>query len=130
MQREMLYVLRGEPHSYVTEGERLGVEWSPKKEAHKLARVSLVNQHDGKPLFTGPVEVLFTFYFKYPVQSQKRQGVGPYYTTSPSLLFLYRFMQEVARGILFERFNTIVDLHMIKMYDENPRTEIVIKEID
>src|SRR5277367_1919736 len=92
---EFSYYLSGEPKSYITHRDRTCREWSPNKSAHQLARVTLESQHDGRSLFKGPIDMSITFYFKFPCHTLRRQRVGPFHETSPSLLYLYRFIEEV-----------------------------------
>lgn len=125
--RESTYVLLGEPQSYVTRNDRGEKEWSPKKAAHCIAVISIQGQHQGK-LFSGPLDMYVTFFFPYPTHILKRERTGPFHATSPGLMYLYRFVEEITRGIVVDKFNSVVDLHLFKLYDEKPRTEIIVKE--
>lgn len=127
--RESLYVIKGEPECYVIKLVREGSVWTPARAAHRLAQISLECQHDDKPKFTGPLFMQVRFFFKNPARESTRIARGPHHTTSPSLLLLYKFVEEISSRIIFDRSNSVITLHISKEYDDNPRTEILLQEL-
>jgi len=128
--REAIYIIKGEPESYVIRVVGDCREWTPARAAHRMAILSLTAQHDERPRFSGPLEMNVRFFFKYPVREATRLARGPYHVTSPSLLLLYRFVEEVTSQVLFDRTNSVISLNLSKEYAHEPRTEIILREND
>jgi len=86
----------------------------------------LNQQHNEEPLFNKPINLEVVFYLS---RHQKDFSKGIYTSAPPCLSNLYKFLLETIKGILIENDSIICSLTLKKVYDKNPRTEIIITEV-
>ncbi len=83
-----------------------------------------------KPL-TGPVHITLRFYMRRP-KGKKIQALFPgleWHSKRPDLDNLTKFILDVANGILYADDSQVVFITSAKVYSDEPRTEIEIKEL-
>lgn len=92
----------------------------------------LQQQHAGEPKFTKPVHMDFEFYMGSPkvVKSGKNLPT-PWFGTVPDLDNLVKFSMDTVNdtGVIWSDDRIVVSLTAKKVYDNNPRIRMVIKEL-
>jgi len=92
----------------------------------------LADQHGERELFQGPLEIEMYFYMAIPkglkplAYNARR---GNYHKQRPDLSNLIKFIEDAAQGILYKDDAIIVSIQAYKKWDENPRTELYIREL-
>jgi len=86
----------------------------------------LENQHNEDPVFAQAVEIQAVFYMPIP----KKSVSSLRHATSPDLEDLNKFLLEQLRGVVIKEPRLICSLSTKKVYDKDPRTEIVITEVE
>lgn len=89
----------------------------------------LSQQHNEEPLFSKPIHIDVTFYIPFPKQV-KDKPIPLHHTITPSLDCLYKFFLDAIKDILITDIRVICSLSMKKVYDKEPRTELVITEVE
>lgn len=85
----------------------------------------LANQHGSHPLFTGPLHLTMTFY----LPSTSKHLPGKHHIFRPDLSNLIKFYEDIAIGIIYHDDCIISSITAEKIYDPNPRTDLIVKEI-
>jgi len=135
----MKTIVRGSPHTYVIWAEPLPYVrsdaerriWDSSKQERFNQVADLLEQHGSKPLFKGPVALEVYFYIKSHDKAKKRPGPHDTFNYSgPSLAAYLRFFEEMAIGTVLTHSNQIAQVTSFKRWDLQPRTEVIIKEIE
>lgn len=85
----------------------------------------LGQQHNEESLFDMPIHVEITFYM--PI-SKSSKGSKFYHSSPPDLDNLTKFCLDAIKDVLITDDRIICSLFAEKVYDENPRTELIITE--
>lgn len=132
--REREYILNVAPISWERPGLNKARRFFDKQAQDKLhIGCGLRNQHgDDTPKFMGPLHVDITFYLPEPIKGPRYTKKLPWSAARPDIDNLQKFI-----------FDTITDTKMIwgddshvaslvakKFYDKNPRTHIIIRELE
>lgn len=124
------YVIKGDPvpmcikHRY---GD--GREWDSQKINKVTTSITLESQHDDQPFFEGPINLSISFYL--PIISMKRLFLDKMpHTQDPDLNSLIRFVANIGIGILYKDDGLIASVSAWKYYSINPRTEIIVRQLD
>jgi Holliday junction resolvase RusA-like endonuclease len=99
--------------------------YDSQKQLKLIIGIQLVNQHNNKPPFSGPISLNVRFYLPLP----KRYSTtlpGSYHLYRPDLSNLIKLVEDVATGIIYKDDCIIAQIQSIKLYDRNPRTELTI----
>jgi Holliday junction resolvase RusA-like endonuclease len=88
----------------------------------------LSQQHGEEPFFDKPIHIDVTFYLPIP-KPVKDKPTSLSRTASPSLDCLYKFFIDAIKDILIADNRVICSLSMKKVYDKEPRTELLITEV-
>lgn len=88
----------------------------------------LNKQHGFDPIFSNPIHMDVTFYMPIPKSIKKRKS-SLYHSTFPDLDNLCKFLMDAIKDVLVIDDKIICSLSAKKMYDKEPRTEIVITEV-
>ena len=129
---EVVYMIPGDPESFLMKVLRDRKEYTPARAAYERARIYLTTRHEEvrdshEPApYTTPIGLTIGFFFAYPDIGPDKIYLNPTHPTSASLSALYRFVEEVTEGILFSNMRIIVELIIYKQYSDTPRTEITI----
>lgn len=123
----MKYTLSGDPIALQRPRFRKdGATYDPQSYEKKRAALELKLQHRSKPLFTGPLELVITFFMKIPKSRQKSTKPFDYHHCKPDLSNLIKFVEDVANDILYADDALIASITSVKYYDSVPRTEFII----
>lgn len=85
----------------------------------------LNQQHNEEPLFTKPIHIDATFYM--PITNKLLKSLP--HSNPPHLDNLYKFLFHCMKDVLFTDERIICSLSIKKVYDKEPRTELVITEV-
>jgi Holliday junction resolvase RusA-like endonuclease len=89
-------------------------------------------QYKGKPL-TGAVGVTAIYYMPIPKswsKKKKREHIGKWHIAKPDKDNLEKFIKDCGNGILWNDDSQCALDFSVKVYDDNPRLELYIKQID
>ena len=75
-----------------------------------------------------PLHVDLTFYM--PIPQSKRKKIPPAHITRPDLDNLIKWILDIATGIIYDDDALICSISAKKIYDTNPRTEIIIAKYE
>ncbi len=91
----------------------------------------LEQQHNGEPFFRNPIHIDVIFYMPIPkpVKERKERASSYYHVTVPYIDNLWRFFVEAIKDILISDERVICSFSAKKVYDKEPRTELVITEV-
>lgn len=105
--------------------------YDAQKQEKLITGIQLQNQHNNS-LFTKPLKLDLTFFIAHPQLSSRKEQliIGTHCITRPDLDNYIKFFLDTATGILYKDDNIVAELIARKIYDKNPRTEIIIWEID
>jgi Holliday junction resolvase RusA-like endonuclease len=88
----------------------------------------LAQQHNDEPFFDKPINMDVIFYMPLP-KLLKEKPDSIYHNTIPYMESLLRFFLDAIRDILIVDDRVICSFSVKKVYDKEPRTEIVITEV-
>ena len=88
----------------------------------------LAQQHNDEPLFSKPINIDVIFYMPISKILKERPG-SIYHSTIPYMGNLLRFFFDAIKDILIVDDRVICSFSVKKVYDKEPRTEIVITEV-
>lgn len=124
---ECKYVLSGDPiplaRARFSHTRRV---YDPQKALKLVAQVTLENQHEG-PKFEGPLILDVTFFMHIPQYKRKKIKIGDPHYIKPDLDNLLKMVCDYANSILYRDDCIIMECHARKLYDDNPRTEFILK---
>jgi Holliday junction resolvase RusA-like endonuclease len=123
------YVINGEPFACARPRFGDGRIYDSQRETKLLVGITLESQHNEEPLFQGPLNLNISFYL--PIFSAKKIKLNQQpHTQLPIITNLVKYIEEIARGIIFDQECTIAALVARKYYSTNPRTEIIVSELE
>ncbi len=76
------------------------------------------------------VEIDIIFYMQIPKSLSKKKQIaldGSWHDKTPDIDNCAKFTFDVLNGIAYDDDSQICEVHAKKIYDKNPRTEIIIK---
>lgn len=85
-------------------------------------------QHGKDPLFSGPIEMIITFYM--PLPRGNRTKTKYYHYSAPDIDNLQKFLYDACSNVVFTDDRIICKLSVIKLYSREPRTEFTIKDLE
>lgn len=89
----------------------------------------LDQQHADEPFFEKPIHIDVTFYMPIPKPLKERTS-SLYNAGTPYLENLWKFLLDAMKDILILDDRVICSLSMKKVYDKEPRTELIITEVE
>jgi len=125
----MKYTIPGDPIPLARCRYGNGRVWDAQKQVKYGCGIQLLNQHNGKPLYSGPLQMDVTFFMAIPKTGAKSKLLGSYHYQRPDLDNLIKFISDVANGILYADDATISFITSKKIYDRDPRIEFIITEL-
>lgn len=135
MERE--YIVNGDPIPLARArfGSSKGVKrvWDSQKQLKLVAQLSLKEQHGNEPLLKGPLLLDVTFVMEIPrswSQKKKDEQVGKYHSFKPDASNLLKFIEDIATGIIYHDDALIAHVIAKKVYGDQPRTIMIVKEIN
>ena len=88
----------------------------------------LAQQHNDEPFFDKPVHLDVTFYMPIPKQLKERSD-SVYHFAVPFIDNLWRFFIDAIKDIVISDERVICSFSAKKVYDKEPRTELIITEV-
>jgi len=87
--------------------------------------------HNDEPFFSNPIHIEATFYMPIPVKLVKDRDrhIALYHANVPHLENLYKFLLDAMKDVLIADDRVICSLSLKKVYDKEPRTELIITEV-
>lgn len=122
------FTIPGVPHVYVAKVCINAKEYTPAKAAYINACITVENVYE-HPKITKPVSIDIIFYFKPPTSRIERLRKGPISHENPCIGSLLRFVEDILHKYVLDRLSLVTEVCMLKKFDSNPRTEIIIKEL-
>lgn len=130
--RTKLYIILGEPVAIGKVNIGHGNFYNSQQEKRFKFKNSLEIQHNDELLFSGPLRIDLKFNFKLLKGSNRKfkdaQQGSPMYD-KPTLLYLLDFIHDMMHGIIYNDDTIIASLSCQKLYDTNPRTELIVTEM-
>lgn len=90
--------------------------------------ICLSNQHNDEPLFEKPVHLDVTFYMPLIKQFDGKK-LPSFHSRSPFVDNLYKFLISAMKDVIIADERVICSLSLKKVYDREPRTELIITEV-
>ncbi len=87
----------------------------------------LSNIHNDEPLFSNPIHLDIIFYMPIAKTIKNRTL---YHSFAPDLDNLCKFLLDAIRDVLIVDDRIICSLTAKKVYDKEPRTELIITEVE
>lgn len=88
----------------------------------------LAQQHNDEPFFDNPIHLDVVFYMPFP-KLTKDQPTSIYHSATPYMNNLWRYFVDAIKDILIRDDRVICSFSAKKVYDKDPRTELVITEV-
>ena len=130
MRKEKTYIIKGDPIPLARGrySSKTNSVWDCQKQEKLIAQFEMRAQHDNVS-FVGPLHIDVTFFMKIP-KNKNSSIAGNSHIFKPDLSNLLKFIEDIGTGILYHDDCLIASVFARKIYDENPRTEITVREID
>lgn len=126
----MKYILEGEPTAWARAGLAGRKLYDTQKHLKLVMGITLKNQHDDRPFYTGPLILDITFIMKIPSKAKEpSEWEGTPTRSKPDLSNLIKLVEDTATGILYKDDCLIYKINAERVYGENPRTEFTIREV-
>jgi Holliday junction resolvase RusA-like endonuclease len=106
--------------------------WDSQKKVKLACGIALAEQHAYRPFFEGPLHFDVCFYFPFP-QIVSRAKIpllrGKPHICRPDLSNLLKFVEDIGTGILYSDDCLISSITAKKCYDDKPRTEFSVTQV-
>ncbi len=134
---ERTYIITGDPvplarARFVGQKGAMRV-WDSQKQLKFVAQMELKNQHGTADQFKGPLLLDVTFFMEIPRSwSEKRRKAqeGQFHSSKPDASNLLKFIEDIATGIIYHDDALIAHVVVKKIYGAEPKTVMIIKEIN
>lgn len=126
------YVVPGDPIPLARARFSSNHVYDAQKHLKVSTSIYLQSQHDKKELFAKPVKMHVVFFMPIPMGSTARKRctmLNTYVGKKPDLSNLIKFIEDTATGILFTDDRLVCSIDAHKVYDYDPRTELIIYEV-
>lgn len=124
-----IYIIQGSPTPLVNPRSVNAQVWDKLKQKKHEAKSQLEEQNQDNKVYTKPISVDVVFYFNQPNIYQLNSHPHGYNSTKPDIADLIRFVESVITNTLLNDTYLIASLTSKKLYDDSPRTEIIITEL-
>lgn len=110
---------------------KTGYFYDSQKAFKNVMRNTIEDQHDNRPLFVGPVEMIVVFFMRLPDGKtlRERRAAQLYHCTKPDLDNLEKILKDVCSGIIYRDDCQVAQVFKKKIYDEHPRIEFSIRNL-
>lgn len=129
----MKLIIEGNPTPWMRakrHGSRYFDAQKKKKEAYWLSVISQTNRSE--PYLTA-LRLIIIFHLTIPISWSKKmqqRALKRVYSTTPDLDNLIKFVFDAFNGLLWKDDALIAEVRAMKVYSQNPRTEITIEELE
>jgi len=126
------YILQGEPALKYQKRKGKGLVYDHDYQLFLNTVADLKEQHNGRELYQGPLQLIIIFYFPIPVKYRKRIPLlrHSWFSNKPEIDLCIKFVLQACHKVLYQNESHITALNVEKLYHEIPRTEIMINELD
>ncbi len=125
----MKYILHGNPVPLARARHGVGRVYDSQKDIKFAYGIALRSQNRSGYLYTGPLGLNITFYLPIPKSREKQSLQGQPHIYTPDLSNLIKLIEDCANGILYKDDCAIAEINAKKCYDNSPRTEFTIVEM-
>ncbi len=116
----VIYRIKGEPAAIIKNPRVTRRIIDPYVQRRMHYQQQLINQHNERPLLTGAWNL--EIHFMFPCKSSHHRS----HTDSPSLMCLLRFVDDIAKNIIYTNDCIITEVKMIKEYSHiDPETVLI-----
>lgn len=133
LKREAKFIILGKPIPWARPGKSRysRVAYDTQKDQKEDYKWFFKSEHGNAPLFEGPLHLDLKFFMPVTESHAKRklERVGNPHIFVPDLSNLVKFVEDAAVDVLFADDRTIASINAIKIWDETPRTEMIIREL-
>ncbi len=142
--QEIFLEIPGRPITKETHRSHCVVNWktktvkrwtrNPKREKANDVSLQMRAQYNG-PLLEEGLFIIFEFYMPIPIRwckalKEKARNGTLHHLNKPDASNLAKFYEDCMTGVIFQDDKQIVWCTPVKIYDDNPRAEILIKKFD
>lgn len=121
MKRKYTITIPGEPVKVYKSDDGGRATLTTYQEAKIRYFVSIQNQFENEKIINEPFEATIKFFLpKNCAYDEKRV----------SLVELFKFLNKMLRGVVYNLPTSIYLVNMKKIYSDNPRTEIILKPLE
>lgn len=126
--KHVKYIIPGAPIALQRPRFGRGNVYDSQKEIRMISEISLRNQHEDTPMFTGPIHLEINFYLPYgSVKSKSKEGLP--HIQRPDISNLIKYIEDVMTGIVYPDDKLVAAITSYKWFSCKPRTEIIVSEI-
>lgn len=128
--REIFLTLHGDPIAKARARLRYGFRkrfFDPQHYDKISQRIELERQFGALKRFDGPVHMDLTFYMPIMRSTQYKANAPMFY--KPDLDNLIKWICDVMQSVVYSNDCIVSELNSKKLYGDDPRTEIYIKEL-
>jgi len=104
--------------------------WDSQRKYKVITGIEISRQHGNLPFFEGPLRVDVLFFMKRPQSLQARKATKKYHCYTPDCDNLLKQVLDILTGVIFKDDCIVSFITAQKRYDSDPRTEIVVKELN
>lgn len=124
------YIIQGDPIALARARSAHGRFYDSQKQLKLVTSLDLINQHENKPMFKGPLHMDVVFYLGMSkVAQNKLKEKILYHIFKPDISNLIKYIEDVGSTILYEDDCIIASINARKLYSLTPRTELIITEL-
>lgn len=126
------YVIPGDPIPLARARFSSNHVYDAQKHLKVSTSIYLQSQHDRKEMFSNPVKMHVIFFMSIPMGStstKRSKLLNTYVSKKPDLSNLIKFIEDTATGIIFTDDKLVCSIDAHKVYDYDPRTELIIYEV-
>lgn len=128
MEEKIVYTIKGIPVALRRPRFGKGQVWNSQQELFLVYGIYIKGQHDGRPLYSGPLQLDITFYF--PIPAKKKKNPPYWHQFKPDLSNLIKLVEDCIQDVLYHDDCIISQINAKKIYDVEPRTEFTITELE
>lgn len=104
--------------------------YDSQKNERLVAGINIQNQHNNRPLLVGPIRLTAEFHFEPPRSNKKLRDtmLACFHQFAPDLSNCLKWIEDIASGIVYKDDCLIADIHVRKLYSEEPKTIIILQQ--
>ena len=126
--QQYTYTILGDPIALARARYTSNRIYDSQKQIKLVIGIQLANQHENKPLFSGPIHLDVVFHLPLP-KKHPTNLPGSYHYYRPDISNLLKFIEDVATGIIYSDDCIISEVFTRKIYGHSPRTEFTITKL-
>lgn len=126
------YTIPGNPIPLARARFRSNHVYDAQKHLKISSAIYLQSQHNGRAIYTNALKMYVIFFMPIPSGSTAKKRASlldTYVWKKPDLSNLIKFIEDTATGILYHDDRLICSIEAHKVYDYEPRTELILHEV-